>query len=179
MEEVFVEGFTGKYAHSTTTLDSSFAITANSTEDQTKACIDFLGLLYTDTTLADLYAYGIQGEDYTLDSEGRVVQNSDKYAHSPWESTSIVPLTLCAGEPEDKVAMYPEMNSKAVASCAVGFRFNIQPVEAQYMACNNLFDRYGYILETGGYPSADVPNIISEYQKTLDESGYQEVNLKR
>ena len=36
-EEVFVEGFTGKYAHSTTTLGSCFAITANCTEEQAKA----------------------------------------------------------------------------------------------------------------------------------------------
>ena len=174
-EEVFVEGFTGKYAHSTTTLGSCFAITANSTEEQAKACIDFLGLLYTDTTVADLYTYGIEGEDYTLDADGKVVQNNEKYSHAAWESTSVVPLTLCAGEPDDKVQMYLDNNGAAAASCAAGFRFNAAPVEAQYAACNNVFDQYGYVLELGGYPAADVAATIEAYNAALDEAGYQDV----
>ena len=174
-EEVFVEGFTGKYAHSTTTLGSCFAITANCTEEQAKACIDFLGLLYTDTTVADLYTYGIEGEDYTIDGDGRVVQNNEKYSHSAWESTSVVPLTLCAGEDADKVKIYNDMNGSAQASCAAGFRFNAAPVEAQYAACNNVFDQYGFVLELGGYPSSDVEAIIAEYNAALDEAGYQDV----
>ena len=174
-EEVFVEGFTGKYAHSTTTLGSCFAITANCTEEQAKACIDFLGLLYTDTTVADLYTYGIEGEDYTIDADGRVVQSSDKYSHSAWESTSVTPLTLCAGEDADKVKIYNDMNGSAQASCAAGFRFDATPVEAQYTACNNVFDQYGFVLELGGYPSADVESIIAEYNAALDEAGYQDV----
>ncbi len=174
-EEVFVEGFTGKYAHSTTTLGSCFAVTANSTEEQAKACIDFLGLLYTDNTLADLYTYGIKDEDYTLDADGKVVANNEKYGHSAWESTSVVPLTLCAGEPDDKVQMYNDMNGSAQASCAAGFRFDATPVEAQYAACNNVFDQYGFVLELGGYPSSDVESIIAEYNAALDEAGYQEV----
>ena len=174
-EEVFVEGFTGKYAHSTTTLGSCFAITANSTEEQAKACIDFLGLLYTDTTVADLYTYGIEGEDYTLDADGKVVANNEKYSHSAWESTSVVPLTLCAGEPDDKVQIYQDMNGQAKASCAAGFRFNVAPVEAQYAACTNVFDQYGFVLELGGYAASDVESIITEYNAALDEAGYQDV----
>lgn len=174
-EEVFIEGFTGKYAHSTTTLGSCFAVTSNSTEEQAKACIDFLGLLYTDTTVANLYTYGIEGEDYTINEESKVVQNNEKYGHAAWESTSVVPLTLCAGEPDDKVSMYNEMNGSAQVSCAAGFRFNIAPVEAQYTACNNLFDQYGFILELGGYPSSEVADIIAEYNAALNEAGYQEV----
>lgn len=174
-EEVFVEGFTGKYAHSTTTLGSCFAVTANSTEEEAKACIDFLGLLYTDNTLADLYTYGIKDEDYTLDADGKVVANNEKYGHSAWESTSVVPLTLCAGEPDDKVQMYNDMNGSAEASCAAGFRFNAAPVEAQYAACNNVFDQYGFVLELGGYSSADVASVIEEYNAALDEAGYQDV----
>ena len=174
-ELVFVEGFTGKYAHSTTTLGSCFAITANSTEEQAKACIDFLGLLYTDNTVANLYTYGIEGEDYTLDADGKVVQNNEKYAHSAWESTSVVPLTLVAGEPDDKVQMYNDMNGSAQASCAAGFRFNPAPVEAELAACNNVFDQYGFVLECGGYASADVADIIAEYNAALDEAGYQTV----
>ncbi len=174
-KEVIVEGFTGKYAHSTTTLGSCYAITANSTEEQAKACIDFLGLLFTDTTLADLYTYGIEGEDYTLDADGKVIANNEKYGHSAWESTSIVPLTLCSGDDDNKVQTYQEMNGEAQSSCAAGFRYDITPVEAQYTACVNVNEQYGRVLELGGYASADVESVIAEYNKALDEAGYQDV----
>ena len=174
-EEAFVEGLTNKYMHSTTTLGSCFAITANSTEEQAKACIDFLGLLYTDTKVADLYTYGIEGEDYTLNDDGKVVQDSDAYNHSAWESTSIVPLTLLENEPDDKVETYQKMNDEAETSCAAGFRFDKSSVEAQYSACVNVFDQYGFVLENGGYASADVDSVIKEYQSALDEAGYQDV----
>ena len=174
-QEVFVEGFTGKYAHSTTTLGSCYAITANCTEEQAKACIDFLGLLYTDTTLADLYTYGIKDVDYTVDADGRVTQNNEKYSHSAWESTSVVPLTLAVGEDENKVQTYQDMNNAAVSSVASGFRFDKTPVEAQYTACGNVYDQYGFVLELGGFPSADVKATIEAYNTALDEAGYQDV----
>lgn len=174
-DEAIVEGITNKYAHSTTTLGSCYAITANSTEEQAKACIDFLGLLYTDPVVADLYTFGIEGEDYTINADGKVVQDSESYNHSAWESTSVVPLTLLADEADDKVAEYERKNSEALTSCAAGFRFDKSSVEAQYTACINVFDQYGFVLENGGYASADVPSVIEEYQKALDEAGYQDV----
>ena len=36
---------------------SCYAVTANSTPEEAQACIDFLGLLYTDSKLADLYLW--------------------------------------------------------------------------------------------------------------------------
>ncbi len=174
-EELYIEGFTGKYTSSNSTLGSCFAITTNSTDEQAKACIDFLGLLFTDNTLADLYTYGIEGEDYTLDEEGKVVTNNENYHHYAWESTSIIPLTLCAGEADNKVQLYEEKNNEAQVSCAAGFRYDITPVEAQYTACATIFDQYGYLLELGGCASADVESTIAEYNKALDDAGYQDV----
>ncbi len=174
-EEIYIEGFTGKYTSSNSTLGSCYAITANSTEEQAKACIDFLGLLYTDTTLADLYTYGIEGEDYTLDADGKVVMNTDNYYHLAWDSTSIIPLTLCAGEADNKVQLYEEKNSEAQVSCAAGFRFDVTPVEAQYTACSTLYNQYGYVLELGGCASSDVESMIAEYNKALNDAGYQDV----
>lgn len=174
-DEVIIDGITNKYMHSTTTLGSCFAITANSTEEQAKACIDFLGLLYTDTTVANLYTFGIEGEDYTIDADGRVAQDSDAYNHSAWESTSVVPLTLMAGEDADKVEQYNTLNNSAETSCAAGFRFDKTPIESQWAACVNVFDQYGFILENGGYASADVASTIEAFQAALDEAGYQDV----
>ena len=173
-QDVVMAPVTDNWAHSTTTLGSCFCVTANSSEEQAKACVEFLGLLYTDKTLADLYTYGIEGTDYDL-KDGKVVKKGDMYNHSAWESCSVLCLDLEEGEPDDKVELYKTFNENAKTSGAAGFRFDKTKIEAQYTACLNVFDQYGFVLENGGYGSADVDSTLKEYQAALDEAGYQDV----
>ena len=174
-QEVVMAPVTDRWAHSTSALGSCYCVTANSTEEQAKACIDFMGLLYTDSKLADMYTFGIEGEDYTYDSNGQVVQTSEKYNHSMWESASATIVTPVAGEPANKADLYDDFNGGANTSCAAGFRFDKEPVAAQYSACQNVFETYGFPLENGGIASADVEATIAAYQAALDEAGYQDV----
>lgn len=174
-QDVEMSLVTKRWAHSTSALGSCYCVTANSTPEQAKACVDFMGLLYTDSHLADLYTFGIEGEDFTYDANGQVVQNSDKYNHSMWESASATVVTPLDTEPADKAELYEAFNGNAETSCAAGFRFDKTPVEAQYSACQNVQALYGVPLELGGIAQADVEATISEYQKALDEAGYQDI----
>ena len=174
-QEVVMAPVTDRWAHSTSALGSCYCVTANSTEEQAKACIDFMGLLYTDSKLADMYTFGIEGEDFTYDSNGQVAQTSEKYNHSMWESASATIVTPVAGEPANKADLYDDFNGGANTSCAAGFRFDKEPVAAQYSACQNVFETYGFPLENGGIASADVEATIAAYQAALDEAGYQDV----
>ena len=166
------------WGRSTTTLGSCYAIPAYVSDDVAKAAIEFLGYLYTDTAIADLYTYGIEGEDYVL-VDGKVDFNADGitklYHHDAWCSTSVKPLTLNVTEPDNKVAMYDDFNNAATGTVASGFRPNKAPVEAQWSACTGVFDEYGKSLELGVYGSADVDAMIAEFQAKLDENGYQDI----
>ncbi len=174
-QEVAMVTATNRWAHSTSALGSCYCVTANSTEEQAKACIDFMGLLYTDSKLADLYTFGIEGEDYTYDESGKVVQTSEKYHHSMWESASATIVTPLNNEPDNKADLYKDFNGGANTSCAAGFRFDKTPVESQFAACQNVFEQYGFVLENGGVAVADVESTIAAYQAALDEAGYQDV----
>lgn len=174
-QDVVMTPITDRWAHSTSALGSVWCVTANSTEEQAKACVDFMGLLYTDSKLADMWTFGIEGEDYSYDENGQVVQNSDKYNHSMWESASATIVTPVAGEPENKADLYEDFNGGAKTSPAAGFRFDKSPVEAQFAACQNVFETYGFPLENGGFAAADVESTIEAYQAALDEAGYQDV----
>lgn len=174
-QDLEIVNVTDRWAHSTSALGSCYAVSANSTEEQAKACVDFLGLLYTDSKLADMYTFGIEGEDYSYNDDGLVVQNSDKYNHSMWESASATIVTPLESEPADKAEYYKEFNGGAQTSCAAGFRFDKSSVETQYAACKNVFNEYGFVLENGGFGSSEVKNKIQEYQEALDEAGYQEI----
>ncbi len=174
-QDVAMVPATDRWAHSTSALGSCYAITANSTPEQAQACIDFMGLLYTDSKLADLYTFGIEGEDYTYDENGKVVQTSEKYNHSMWESASATIVTPLYNEPDNKADLYIDFNGGANTSCAAGFRFDKTPVESQFAACQNVFEQYGFVLENGGVAVADVESTIEAYQAALDEAGYQDI----
>ena len=174
-QEVVMTPATDRWAHSTSALGSCYCVTSNSTEAQAKACIDFMGLLYTDSKLADMYTFGIEGEDFTYDANGQVAQNSDKYNHSMWESASATIVTPVAGEPTNKAELYKTFNGGANTSCAAGFRFDKSKVDAQFSACQNVFNEYGFALENGGYPSDKIDEALAEYQTKLDEAGYQDI----
>ena len=174
-QDVVMTPATDRWAHSTSALGSCYCVTANSTPEQAQACVDFMGLLYTDSKLADLYTFGIEGEDYTYDANGQVTQTSELYNHSMWESASATIVTPLDNEPANKADLYDAFNGGANTSCAAGFRFDKTPVEAQYAACQSVFETYGFPLENGAFASADVESVIAEYQAALDEAGYQDV----
>ena len=181
-EEYIIEGFTGKYIHSTTTLGSCYTITANCTEEEAKAAIEWLGYLYTDSEIADIYTFGIEGTDFEYveadDGTTRVhCFDESTYNHSAWESTSIKALTLLDNEPADKIEDYEAKNGAAETSCAAGFRFDHsdEAIDAILAACENLNTTYGKKLETGAYGEAAVDATIDEYLAALDEAGYQDL----
>ena len=175
-QEVVMVPLTDRWAHSTSALGSCYAISASSSEAEAKACIDFMGLLYTDSKLADLYTFGIEGEDFDYDENGLVTTNPDsKYNHGMWESASATVVTPESSEPANKADLYKDFNGGANTSCAAGFRFDKAPVETQFAACVNVYDQYGHILENGGIASKDVASTIEKYQAALDEAGYQDV----
>ena len=92
-----------------------------------------------------------------------------------WESASATIVTPLANEPADKADLYKSFNGGANTSCAAGFRFDKTAVEAQFTACQNVFEEYGFPLENGGIAEADVVATIEAYQVALDEAGYQDV----
>jgi len=164
-----------RYMHTDSMLGSCFAIAATCTPEEAQACVDFLGLLFTDSKLADMYAYGIEGEDFNYNADGYVEKVADaKYNHSMWESANATVVT-CEAENPYTAQMYIDFNSSALISCANGFQFDKTPVESQYGACQTVFEEYGFILENGGFASADVDAKLAEYQAALDEAGYQDV----
>lgn len=178
-QELVMTPMTQRYAHSTSALGSCYAISAHCDDAAAKACIDFLGLMYTDATLADMYTFGIEGEDFTYTQEEgqtikHVTQTSEKYNHSMWESANATIVTPLNNEPDNKADLYDAFNGGAVASCAAGFRFDKTPVESQYTACQALFEQYGFALENGAVPADAVEDYIAQYQSDLDAAGYQD-----
>ncbi len=166
---------TEDWAHSNSTIGSCFAVTSACTEEQAKACVEFLELLYTDKALADLYTYGIEGVDYDR-VDGKVQKKGDLYSHDPWDSCNQMCVSLTVSDPDNLAELYDDFNSnKAVVSQASGFRFDKSSIEAEYVACTNVYNQFGYMLENGAYSPDEVDAKLAEYQAALDEAGYQKI----
>ena len=174
-QDVTMTPITQRWAHSTSALGSCYCVTANCNEAQAKACIDFMGLLYTDSKLADMWTFGIEGEDFEYTGDHRVTQKSSKYNHSMWESASATIVSPLDNEPSNKAELYKSFNIGANTSCAAGFRFDRSTVDSELTACELVFEQYGYELEVGGVAEADVDSALAVYQTALDEAGYQKV----
>jgi putative aldouronate transport system substrate-binding protein len=166
---------TQNWIGSNTTLGSSYAISARCDEKTAGACLEFLTLLNTDSTVANLMAFGIEGEDYNM-VDGIVTKtNAGKYNHGAWETASVNVVGLEPSDPANKLELYDEFNLNGVKSIAAGFRFDSSPVDASYASCQQIFQEFGYTLENGGFAPADVPAAIADYQAALDGAGYQDV----
>ncbi len=175
-QDVTMTPITDRWAHSTSALGSCYTITKNCSEQMAKNCIDFMGLLYTENKLADIYTFGIEGEDFTYTADHRVDQSKNaKYNHGMWESASATIVSPLKNEPLNKAELYNAFNGGAKTSCAAGFRFDKSKVEAEFTACNSVYEQYGFVLETGGYKESEVAAAIEEYKKALDGAGYQKV----
>jgi putative aldouronate transport system substrate-binding protein len=166
---------TDNWKQSNTTLGSCYAISSTASDEKVDACLKFLGLLYTDQKLANLYTFGIEGTDYNMENGKVKKTDAGLYNHSCWESTSVTVLSLENGEPDNKVELYKTFNDTAKDSKADGFRFDKSKVDAKYAACQQVFNEFGFSLENGGYKPADVAAAIKKYQAALDDAGYQDV----
>ena len=168
-----IEGITDNYINSNSILASCYAVSAQCTTKKAKAAVEFLTILFTDSEIADLFTYGIEGEDYTIE-RGRVYSNYENYSHSPWESSSVCAVTPQAGAAVTDSA-YRYKNSMAEVSCAAGFRFDPTNVQYQYDKCRQILEDEAFILENGGYSSTDVNAGINYLLQLLNDAGYQDV----
>lgn len=173
MPMIMIEGLTDNYFNANSVLESCYAVNSSCTRAEAKAAVEFLYYVNTDTEIADLYTYGIEGEDYEV-VLGRVNSYSTAYSHSAWESASVRAVTHSVyGIVSSTDYLY--QNSMATTSCAAGFHFDPTPVQDEYQACLRIWQQEAIKLENGGYSTNAVAGAIADMQVMLDARGYQDI----
>ena len=138
-----------------------------------------LNLLYTDTYVANLLMYGIEGIHYTRSTEDpSVLHFPDNQA--PERYTGMQPWKYCNQYIADRWEVYPagiwdkveEANLTAIRSPAVGFSFDSTPVARAYQNCSDVVSDYLPVLLAG----IDNPDTaLPEFQQALKNAGIDEV----
>ena len=160
-----------------------------SSENPEKA-MELWSLMYTNADVSNLLINGIEGVhwEYTDDTktfintpEG-VDPNASGYSSVDWAWPNQQITPVWEGNPEDLWDQLNEFNESGIASPAMGFSWDSNPVLNQVTACNNVISQYNTALRWGvlnpdetidqfnsELEAAGMNDIITEKQKQLDE----------
>ncbi|MBB6637150.1 ABC transporter substrate-binding protein [Cohnella thailandensis] len=137
-----------------------------------------LNLLYTNSDLANLFAWGIEGKHYVKNSDGQIEYPSGVDSQSV--GYNITSLTVAnklithifKGNESDLWDQIKAFNASASKSKALGFAFDSSSVKNEITALNNVIEQYQKIIETGTVDPADK---LEEFQKKLKTAGIDKV----
>ena len=133
-----------------------------------------LNLVNTDPTLRTLLTDGVEGVQYTKDSNGRVTFTAKKNDYGVWAAGlgNITILPLQATDPANLYTeLFPKFNN-AEALPILGYSFDQDPVKTQMASLNNLEKQYGLGLFTG---ASDPAKTLPEFTQKLKAAGIDDV----
>ena len=170
MEIINISGF---QMTKNSVFGSAYGINAKS--EKADACLKFLELLYTDSVVADLLCYGIEGEHYNLTDEGRVelIADSGFTAEGVWATTNVKAPTLMVGESADKGAQYDEFNIQAVKSSMDSLEYTMpEDIAAIKTAVQAAVEEYSQSLSLGLVdPKTELPKM----RQAMKDAGYDQL----
>lgn len=142
--------------------------------------MEFLNLMYTDSEIINLIAYGIEGEDYVVHEDGRIGYPDGVDASNVGYSLSSVLWALGnqfnayvweTNEP-DIWEQTKAWQDEGLKSLAYGFVFDPTPVSNQEASVQNVYDQYRMSLECG---VVDPESTLEEMNQKLYAAGLQDI----
>jgi putative aldouronate transport system substrate-binding protein len=142
-----------------------------------EAAMMLLNAWYTDTELANILNYGLEGEHWTRDAAGLVVQNDDARTATPYQTWrngmgNIFMLTPRDIEGADFMNGFRAYNENGVATAFAGFVFNGESVEVQMAAMTSVVDEFRPSLTVG---AMDPATAVDAYRAALMAAGAGDV----
>ena len=147
------------------------------------AAMQYLNFMYASPEWNNLFMWGVEGTDYTLNSDGlAVVDENGIFNHGmQWLAPSQFKGHVKEGNPVDLWEQYEVFNEGSIKSLASGFTFDTAPISTEYTAVTNVYNQYQKSIEFGfsdpeasidemnaAMKTAGLDKIIAEKQSQLD-----------
>ncbi|MCA0757252.1 DUF3502 domain-containing protein [Paenibacillus sp. N4] len=142
----------------------------------------FFNLLQKNQELYDLFAYGIQDKDYTVDENGRLTRLTTDALVPDWLMMNKNFMRFDKSVPDDFIKQYKAWDDEAVISKGAGFNFDNTPVKNEETKINGVFSEFlapiasGFLDYDENFPraleklkAAGFDKYIAEYQKQFSE----------
>ena len=167
--------FIGPNMSRATQQGALMAINSEAPEENVKAALRYLELLYTDREFRDLLAYGIEGKHFEY-YEGTVIRTQqggdeyrlDNFVTGPATSATVVSASKEVLADKDQWKKVYKEYEHAKMSDTQGFVFNGTYTKAMTDALNAVWEENRSALETG---TADPDETMAAMKKQMEEIG--------
>ena len=137
------------------------------------AAMQYLNFMYTSSDWNNLFNWGEEGVDYTVEDGTAKVGSEAEYQHSvQWICPGQFKAYPAYGNPTNLWDLYEDFNENAIVSEASGFIFDKTPVVNEYTAVSNVYSEYQKSIEFG---AVDPDSAIDEMEAKLASAGYQKI----
>lgn len=168
----------------TTSSCTKFTWAVPNSSEYPEAAVTFLSMMYTDSRINNLLAWGIEGRDYIV--ENGTAKYPDGVTEAPYHSADYITgnqfLTVPWEGTEDGIREKAlEEMENAVISPYLGFTCNTDPITNEIAAITNVSAEYEPQVNSGivevntldeyieKLKASNVDKVIAEYQAQLDE----------
>ncbi|NLB41829.1 MAG: ABC transporter substrate-binding protein [Clostridiales bacterium] len=165
---------------------SGMSISANCREPERAMMI--LELINTDPKFATMMRFGIEGEHYVYDDEGKMTfegsprNGGDKKGYYHWYGAPLGNLTIVEA-PENLIGpdrlMMKELeriNKEAVRANHMGFALDTTPITNEIAATSNVVAEYQVDIRAGRFESEDEINkVLDEFIAKLKANGSEKI----
>lgn len=144
--------------------------------------MQFLNLAYTDADLSNLLVNGIEGKHYVIkDEENGIIgfpdgvtdrSTSGYYGGTGYAWPNQFLTYVWEGNEPDYWEQLDAYNKSAHKSKALGYAFDVTPVQTEYAACKNVVDKYRNALMFG---AVDPEETLEKMNTELYEAGLQRI----
>jgi putative aldouronate transport system substrate-binding protein len=149
------------------------------TSDAPEAAIKFLTLTYTDPEVVNLIYDGIEGTDYLVNDDGKLVYpegiNGSNTQYSTAMSfqigSNLMMTPWASSSPTLKEDMINTLTN-GVRTRSLGFAFDSSPISNEYSAVSNVLSQYRTALE---YGTIDPAVYIPEFVDKLKAAGIDKI----
>jgi putative aldouronate transport system substrate-binding protein len=134
-----------------------------------------LELMNTNKELYNLKCYGIEGEHYTKNADGKIDRIPGKYDETQsWAFGNQFNALILSSQSSNIWENTRKKNQDAVRSPFTGFKLNAEPVKNQIAQVSAVQKEYGY-LDTG---SAEIESVYNEYISKLKTAGIEDIKAE-
>ncbi|OCT15157.1 hypothetical protein A8709_13710 [Paenibacillus pectinilyticus] len=159
----------------TTSYLTSFMMSITKNSEDPERAMQFMNLMYTDKDIANLISLGIEGKHYVKKSDNIITLPSgvtkSGYQFNQWELGNNFLTYIWEGTDPKTWELMKKHNDSAVASKAVGFTFNVEPVKTEIAAATNVINQYRVGLESGTLD----PALTAEFNTKLKSAGLDKI----
>ncbi len=150
----------------------SYAVPFSAKEPE--AAVRFINLLYTNADVVNLFTWGIEGRDYTLNEDGTATAIANApYASQPWLHGNTLLAYPNSADGPDYQDQAREIIENQVYSPYLGFICDTSSVVNELTACNNAKQEYAYSLLAGSMP--DYEQAYEDFMDKLEASGIDKI----